>query len=80
MFQAGTDTMASTILWFFMAMLLYPDTLRKAQEEIDRVVGSDGTVLPGLQHLKDLRYVVALLKETSRCVDFSVQFLVVATY
>lgn len=66
MFQAGTDTMSSTILWFFVAMLLYPETLQQAQAELDRVVGSDGTVLPGLHHLKDLPYCVAVMKETFR--------------
>ena len=66
MFQAGTDTMANTILWFFMAMLLYPEALRKAQAELDMVLGLDGTVLPGLQHLKDLPYCVAVMKETMR--------------
>jgi len=66
MFQAGSDTMATSILWFFMAMLLYPEVLRKAQEEIDGVVGSDGTVLPCLEHMKELPYCVAILKETFR--------------
>ncbi|KLO06796.1 cytochrome P450 [Schizopora paradoxa] len=66
MFQAGTDTMASTMLWFFVAMLLYPEALRKAQAELDKVLGSDGTVLPGLHHLKDLPYCVAVMKETFR--------------
>ncbi len=36
-----------------MAILLNPDTMRKAQAEIDSVVGSDGTVLPCIDHLKD---------------------------
>jgi len=66
MFLGGTDTTASTIIWFFMAMLLNPDTLRKAQSEIDGIVGSDGTVLPCMHHLKDLPYCVAILKETFR--------------
>ncbi|KAF5365656.1 hypothetical protein D9758_003167 [Tetrapyrgos nigripes] len=65
-FEAGTDTTASTIVWFLMAMLLFPDTMRKAQAEIDAVVGSDGKLMPGFLQIKDLPYCVALTKEVFR--------------
>ena len=45
-------------------MLLYPSVLRRAQEEIDRVVGSDR--LPTFSDRKDLPYINALAKETLR--------------
>ena len=45
-------------------MLLYPSALRRAQEEIDRVVGSDR--LPTFSDRKDLPYINALAKETLR--------------
>lgn len=45
-------------------MVLYPDALKRAQEEIDRVVGPDR--LPTYADRKDLPYVEALLKETLR--------------
>ena len=42
-------------MWtFVMAMILYPDVQKKAQEEIDRVVGSDR--LPDFQDRKSLPY------------------------
>jgi len=66
MFQAGSDTMASTILWFIVAMLLHPEALRRAQAEIDGIVGSDGSALPCFEHLKELPYCVAILKESFR--------------
>ena len=49
---------------FFLAMLVYPDVQRKAQEEIDRVIG-DGQ-LPGFDDRDDLPYVDALVKEVLR--------------
>lgn len=36
---AGVDTSLSAMHCFFLAMTLYPDAQRKAQEEIDRVIG-----------------------------------------
>ncbi|KZV85276.1 cytochrome P450 [Exidia glandulosa HHB12029] len=65
-FEAGTDNTAGTILWFLVAGLLNPHTLKKAQEEIDRVVGADGYAAPTFQHLDQLPYCVALIKETFR--------------
>jgi cytochrome P450 len=65
-FEAGTGTTAGSFLWFFMAMILYPETMRKAQAEIDAIVGSDGETMPSFQHLKALPYTVALTKEVFR--------------
>ena len=45
-------------------MTLYPDVLRRAQEEIDRVIGPDR--LPTFEDRKDLPYMEALIKETLR--------------
>lgn len=44
---AGVDTTLSTLQVFYLAMTLYPDAQRKAQEEIDRVIGTDR--LPGCE-------------------------------
>lgn len=49
---------------FFLAMTLYPDVQHKAQEEIDRVVGSDR--LPGFQDRENLPYIDAIVKEVLR--------------
>ena len=45
-------------------MVLYPDVQRKAQEELDRVVGRDR--LPDLSDRDALPYVNAVLKEIFR--------------
>jgi len=39
MYSAGTDTTVGAIKTFLVAMLLYPDIQRKAQNELDSVVG-----------------------------------------
>ena len=45
-------------------MTIHPEILKKAQEEIDRVVGPDR--LPGFQDKDDLPYITALVKESLR--------------
>lgn len=37
----GVDTTTSTILSFILAMVLHPDTKKRAQKETDAVVGPD---------------------------------------
>lgn len=40
--------------------------MRKAQAEIDAVLGPDGEIMPSFQHLNALPYTVALTKEVFR--------------
>lgn len=54
----------SAIKVFFLAMLLYPDVQRKAQKELDSLLGE--SALPSINHRKDLPYVDALCKEVLR--------------
>jgi cytochrome P450 len=54
----------ATVISFFLAMIRYPDVQRKAQEEIDRVVGQDR--LPDFGDLESLPYINAVLLETLR--------------
>lgn len=49
---------------FFLAMALYPDAQKKAQEELDRVVGFSR--LPDFSDRDSLPYVNALMKEVLR--------------
>jgi cytochrome P450 len=49
---------------FFLAMTIYPDVQRKAQEEIDRIVGNDR--LPGFNDRENLPYIDAIVKEVLR--------------
>ncbi|KAJ6477564.1 putative monooxygenase [Mycena sanguinolenta] len=60
----GLDTSTSSILTFFLAMILNPSVQRKAQEEIDTVIGPDR--LPVIQDRPSLPYVRALVTEVIR--------------
>jgi cytochrome P450 len=39
--RAGVETTAGTLVAFVLAMVTQPDAQRKAQEELDRVVGKE---------------------------------------
>ncbi|KAI3550420.1 hypothetical protein CABS03_05597 [Colletotrichum abscissum] len=62
--EAGSETTATTINNWTLAMTLFPGAMRKGQEEIDHVVGSDR--MPTWEDEKDLPYVRAMIKETLR--------------
>ncbi|KAK1961023.1 cytochrome P450 [Colletotrichum sublineola] len=64
MYGGGADTSASSIHSFVLAMMLFPEVQKKAQEEIDTIVGSDR--LPQSEDRERLPYVNALVKETLR--------------
>jgi len=70
MYLAGSDTTASLITAFFLAMTLYPDVQRKAQSEIDSIIGGSPGVgverLPSLADRDKLPYLFALMKEIIR--------------
>jgi cytochrome P450 len=53
--EGGSDTSASIITAFVQAMVAYPDVQRKAQAEIDGVVGEDRS--PTWQDYAALPYV-----------------------
>ncbi|KAI0699911.1 CyP450 monooxygenase [Cerioporus squamosus] len=63
-FEGAADTAFSTLQFFFQAMTLYPGVQKKAQAELDSVVGPDR--LPDHSDKASLPYVNALLKETLR--------------
>ena len=54
----------SALQTFFLAMVLHPEAQRKAQDELDRVVGTDR--LPDFTDEPALPYVTALMKEVLR--------------
>ncbi|KAL5481175.1 hypothetical protein ACEPAI_10116 [Sanghuangporus weigelae] len=64
LYAAGADTTVSSLSSFFLVMMMYPEIQRKAQEEIDRVIGSDR--LPSFKDRDDLPYVDAVVKEVLR--------------
>ncbi|KAG2133604.1 cytochrome P450 [Suillus bovinus] len=64
LYTGGADTTVSTIYSIFLAMTLFPDVQKKAQAEIDAVVGTDR--LPSFADRDSLPYIEALVKESLR--------------
>ena len=64
LYGAGVDTTGSTLRTFFLAMSMYPEVQKRAQKEIDEVVGRSR--LPGLEDRANLPYVNAVIKESLR--------------
>ncbi|XP_078578720.1 cytochrome P450 2U1-like [Branchiostoma floridae x Branchiostoma japonicum] len=65
LFTAGTEGGSMTLAWGILYMILNPDIQTKVQEELDRVVGSDGG-LPSIRHRLQLPYVEATVLEIQR--------------
>ncbi|KAF9223390.1 cytochrome P450 [Gyrodon lividus] len=63
-FAAASETTASTLLIFFLAMVLNPEVQERAQAEIDSVIGT--VRLPVFEDRPSLPYVEAVLRETLR--------------
>lgn len=64
LYTGGADTSVSTMSAFFLAMSMFPEVQRKAQEEIDRVVGTSR--LPSFADRDNLPYVCAIVEEAQR--------------
>lgn len=60
----GVDTTSSTMITFILGCCAFPEAQKKAQEEIDRVVGQDRS--PTIEDEANLPYCAAMLKETFR--------------
>ncbi|KAE8379019.1 cytochrome P450 [Aspergillus bertholletiae] len=64
LYGGGAETSVSSLACFFLAMVLYPDVQKMAQEEIDRVVGTSR--LPDMSDREHLPYINAVVKEVLR--------------
>ncbi|KAL2814360.1 cytochrome P450 [Aspergillus cavernicola] len=64
LYTGGADTTVSTLSCFFLAMALYPDVQKTAQEELDRVLGPNK--LPSFEDRHILPYTDAIVKESLR--------------
>ncbi|KAL3419065.1 cytochrome P450 [Phlyctema vagabunda] len=64
LFEAGSETTASELIGFMQALVLFPEAQRKAQAELDRVIGPDR--LPTMEDEFDLQYIRGCVKETMR--------------
>ncbi|TFY72944.1 hypothetical protein EVG20_g63 [Dentipellis fragilis] len=63
-FQAGTDTTATAVTNAIVAFMEHPDVQRRAQADIDRVVGRNR--LPTLDDQDDLPFIGAICREILR--------------
>ncbi|KAI9443596.1 cytochrome P450 [Lactarius indigo] len=64
MLAAGGETTSTTLLWWVLAMLAYPEVQNLAHAELDEVVGSARP--PTFADLPSLPYFRAMVKETLR--------------
>ena len=64
MYLGGSDTTVAAIMTFFLAMAVFPDIQKKAQEELDRVIGRGR--LPLTSDKDSLPYIEAVVKEAHR--------------
>lgn len=62
--EGGSDTSSAIIIGFIHAMTKWGDVLKKAQAEVDSVVGEDRT--PIWSDYKNLPYIAATVKEAMR--------------
>ena len=62
--EGGSDTASSIILAFIQAMISYPEVQKKAQQDIDAVVGEDRS--PLWSDFSNLPYINMIVKETMR--------------
>ena len=61
---AGAETTATTLQWFFKAVLSNPGAVQEAQKELDAVVGRNR--LPEWQDQSSLPYLQAFISELHR--------------
>jgi len=61
---AGAETTSAVMAWWMLAMVTYPDVQKRAQEELDSVVGQ--TRIPTFADLPHLPYIRAMVKEALR--------------
>jgi cytochrome P450/NADPH-cytochrome P450 reductase len=63
---AGHETTSGMLSCAIYALLKHPEVLKKAYEEVDRVLGGDLDVKPTYQQVTQLTYITQILKEALR--------------
>src|SRR5665647_153932 len=63
---AGHETTSGLLSCTLYALLKHPEVLKKAYEEVDRVLGPDVSVRPTYQQVTQLSYITQILKEALR--------------
>ncbi|KAI0294689.1 cytochrome P450 [Multifurca ochricompacta] len=64
MYAAGSETTSTTLMWWTLAMVAFPQVRRRAQAELDAVVGRSR--LPTFTDAPHLPYVRAVVREVLR--------------
>lgn len=64
LYAAGSDSTVAVMQSVVCALLIFPEVVQKAHEEIDRVVGTDR--LPTFEDRKNLPYIDGIVKEAWR--------------
>ncbi|KAL8928315.1 MAG: hypothetical protein Q9172_000999 [Xanthocarpia lactea] len=64
LYAAGSDSTVAIMQSVICALLIFPEVVHKAQEEIDRVIGTDR--LPTFEDRKKLPYIDGIVKEAWR--------------
>jgi hypothetical protein len=62
--SGGTETSGTTLTWWVLAMIIHPEIQRRAQDELDAVVGRSRA--PTFADAPNLPYIQALVKESLR--------------
>jgi cytochrome P450/NADPH-cytochrome P450 reductase len=63
---AGHETTSGLLSCTLYALLKHPEVLKKAYEEVDRVLGADIAAKPTYQQVTQLTYITQILKEALR--------------
>src|SRR5262249_29286907 len=63
---AGHETTSGLLSYTLYALLKHPDVLKKAYEEVDRVLGPDVNIRPTYRQVVQLTYITQILKEALR--------------
>jgi cytochrome P450 / NADPH-cytochrome P450 reductase len=63
---AGHETTSGLLSYTLYALLKHPDVLKKAYDEVDRVLGPDVNAKPTFQQVTQLTYITQILKEALR--------------
>uniref|UniRef100_A0A0B7AYY9 Cytochrome P450 n=1 Tax=Arion vulgaris TaxID=1028688 RepID=A0A0B7AYY9_9EUPU len=64
LFIAGSETTSTTMMWFMIFMIHYPDIQKKVYKEIEEVVGTERE--PSINDKTHLNYLGATIMETQR--------------
>jgi len=63
---AGHETTSGLLSFAISFLIKHPEVVARAQEEVDRVLGTDTSLLPTYQQVQGLTYINQILNETLR--------------